>query len=196
MVYDQAQSPRLGQRTPIESTYVQVFDVDPATGTPDLPEVAYPGQLIFRNDLGILQIWDEEADTWLSVAGGAAGQLPYVGTEFPTGTSFNIGDVFYDSDDNYRSYVWNGSFWAASSVSSDQVTHGTFAEDINLQARLVSRIGAHGERVEMDEDGLRVYGTGTGTDGVLRTNLVADGTASQFKGGAEIDYLTTTEQLT
>lgn len=106
MTYDQAQSPRLGQRVPIESTYVQIVDVDPATALPDLPEVAYPGQLIFRQDLGILQIWSLEDDTWLSVAGGVAGQLTFVGDNQPTG-AHNTGDIWYDSDAAYKQYVYD-----------------------------------------------------------------------------------------
>lgn len=114
MVYDQAQSSRLGQRAPVESTYVSIVDVDPDTNTANLPESAYPGQLIFRNDLGILQIWSFTADTWIDVGGGVAGQLTYVGEEFPVvvePNTLSLGDVFYDSDDRYKQYVWDGDSW-------------------------------------------------------------------------------------
>ena len=62
MVYDQAQSPRLGQRVPIESTYVQMVDDE------NLLEAAYPGMLIFQNSTQQLLIWSEDDQAWASVA--------------------------------------------------------------------------------------------------------------------------------
>src|SRR3954470_20702093 len=108
MTYDQAQSPRLGQRTPVESTYVRMF-----AGT-ELPEVSWPGQLIFRSDTGILQVYDGVAQAWLDVGGGVAGQLTYVGPTQPVVTppdTFMVGDTWYDTDDAYRQYVWDGDSW-------------------------------------------------------------------------------------
>lgn len=130
MVYDQAQSPRLGQRTPVESTYVQIVDVTPGNDIPDLPEASYPGQLIYRNDLGILQIWSYEEDTWVSVAGGIAGQATYVGPEEPTGTGFSIGDAWYDSDANYKLYVWNGTDWVPSAAGIQTFYEPGFGDPI------------------------------------------------------------------
>jgi hypothetical protein len=115
MTYDQAQSPRLGQPTPVESTYVQIFDVDPATLTADLVEAAWPGQLIFRQDRSILQIYNGPMQAWQDVAGGIAGQLTYVGADAPTGSDFNLGDTWYDSDDSYQAYVWDGTAWVKTS---------------------------------------------------------------------------------
>lgn len=114
MSYDQAQSPRLGQRTPVESTYVQIYDVDPATETADLIEAAWPGMLVFRKDLEILQIFDGETGAWKDVAGGVAGQLTYVGTEPPTGGTYTVGDTWYDSDAGMKAYVWDGDSWEES----------------------------------------------------------------------------------
>lgn len=118
MTFDQAQSPRLGQRTPVESTYVQIMDVTPGNEVQDLPEAAWHGMLVFNNTRGVLMIWNAYADTgatWQDVAGGVAGQLTYVGTEKPVATppaTFSVGDQYYDSDDNMKAYVWNGAIWA------------------------------------------------------------------------------------
>jgi hypothetical protein len=197
MTFDQAQSPRLGQRVAPESTYVQSYDFDPDTDEPPVPEAAWPGQLIHYKPYNELLIYDADSASWLVIGGGGGGgQHIYVGPEKPTGVTPVLGDLWYDSDEGYLGYVYNGSDWQPTTLPADQITSGTLIEEIHLQDRLVSRIGPGGERVELDEDGLRVYGTGSYPYGTLRTNLVADGTASQFKGGAEIDYLTTTEQLT
>ncbi len=101
MTYDQAQSPRLGQRTPVESTYVRMF-----TGS-EIPEAAWPGQLIFRTDTKILQVYDGEA--WEDVAGGVAGQLTFIGPTQPVAQ--NAGDTWYDTSDNHKLYVWDGDSW-------------------------------------------------------------------------------------
>ena len=111
MVYDQAQSARIGQKVPIESTFVQVFDVDPATPTADLVEAAWPGMLIFRNDTSMLMIFDGDLDGWREVAGGVAGSVTYVGTSQPTGGTYNIGDTWYDQDAGMKAYVWDGDSW-------------------------------------------------------------------------------------
>ena len=111
MVYDQAQSARIGQKVPIESTFVQVFDVDPSTPTADLVEAAWPGMLIFRNDTSQLMIFDGVLDGWREVAGGVAGSVTYVGVNPPTGGVYNIGDTWYDQDAGMKPYVWDGDSW-------------------------------------------------------------------------------------
>ena len=95
MVFDQAQSPRLGQRVPVESTYVRMF------AGAEIPEAAWPGQLIYRIDDQILQIFD--GDAWEDVTGGQVGQLTFVGPTPPVAQS--VGDVWYDTSDSNRQYV-------------------------------------------------------------------------------------------
>ena len=107
MVFDQAQSPRLGQRVPVESTYVRMFSGE------EIPEAAWPGQLIFRSDEQILQIYDGEA--WEDITGGDLGQLTFVGPTVPI--SQHAGDVWYNTDDDNRQYVAMGG-------GADQITPG------------------------------------------------------------------------
>jgi hypothetical protein len=125
MTFDQAQSPRLGQRTAVESTYVQIVDVTPGNDITDLVEAAWPGMLVFRNDLSQLQIYDPNEGGWRSISGAAGGQVSYVGTEEPTGTDFGVGDTWYDSDDNYQAYVWDGDSWE---LSTGPVGNKTYYE--------------------------------------------------------------------
>ena len=117
MTYTQAQSARLGQRVAPETTQVQIFDVDPSTPTADLVEAAWPGMLIFRKDRSILQIFNGDEGAWQDVAGGVAGQLTYVGIDKPwedgdlAHQGQHIGDIYFDSDDQMKQYVWDGSVW-------------------------------------------------------------------------------------
>ena len=107
MTYDQAQSPRLGQRTPVESTYVRMFSGG------EVPEAAWPGQIIYINEEQILQIYNGTA--WEDIAGGTVGQLTFVGSDIPTSQS--VGDVWFNTADSNRMYV-------AKSVGANEIKAG------------------------------------------------------------------------
>jgi len=102
--FDQAQSPRLGQPTPVEATSVRMF-----SGS-TIPEAAWAGQLIYRTDTQMLQVYNGTA--WEDVVGGAAGLLTYVGPDAPSG-SLSTGDLWFDSDDGHKLYRWDGSAWVS-----------------------------------------------------------------------------------
>jgi len=104
MVYDQAQSRRLGQRTPVENSYVRMFSAD------EIPEAAWEGQLIYRNETQGLQIFNGNA--WEDVVGGAAGVLTFIGPTPPVAQ--HVGDLWFDSSDDNRMYV-------AASVGADAI---------------------------------------------------------------------------
>jgi len=107
MTYDQAQSPRLGQRVPVESTFVRMFSGD------EIPEAAWPGQIIYRNEEQILQIYNGES--WENVTAGITGQLTFVGDSPPIAQ--HEGDIWFNTADNNRMYV-------AHSVGADQIVQG------------------------------------------------------------------------
>ena len=98
MTYDQAQSPRLGQRVPVESTYVQMF-----LGT-DIPEAAWSGQLIYRVETQGLEIYDDDAGAWKEITGGTFGMLTFVGGHSPPPVSAHAGDIWFDTDDGHHQY--------------------------------------------------------------------------------------------
>jgi len=106
-VYDHAQSPRLGQRTSVESTYVQMFSGD------DIPEAAWTGQLIYRNETQALQIFNGNA--WEDVVGGTPGTLTFIGSIPPVAQ--HIGDIWLDSGNDNRMYV-------SASVGADAIAAG------------------------------------------------------------------------
>lgn len=197
MVYDQAQSPRLGQRVPVESTYVQMVD------TTELIEAAYPGQLIFLKSTSTLLIWDEDAGTWTDVAGGVPGHLTFVGPEKPpgdpvTGSPFTQGDTWFDDDDGYPQSVWTveNSVWdwypvdpnlppGYDHIPADNITGGSFVNRLLIGTKLSTSATDTGPRTELSTDGLRIYGPNDPDD----TTTLSPG-QSVFKGQAEVSNLT------
>jgi len=105
--YDQAQSPRLGQRVPYEGTTVQMF-----TGT-ELPEVSVTGQIIWRKDTKILQVYNPDAaggiGAWEDVAGGVEGTLTYVGDTKPATPPGKTDDIWYDTANGHLLHIHDGT---------------------------------------------------------------------------------------
>ena len=79
----------------------------------EIPEAAWPGQLIYRSDDQILQIYNGQA--WEDVTGGDLGQLTFVGPVPPVAQ--HVGDVWFNTADGNRMYV-------AHSVGADQIAAG------------------------------------------------------------------------
>ena len=97
-MYDHAQSPRLGQRTAVESPGVQLVTLE------TLPEVAYRGQIVYLLDDQEFRVFDGVA--WQIP--GAAGAQTFIGPEEPVADA--IGDSWLNTT-NYNLYVWDGTDW-------------------------------------------------------------------------------------
>jgi hypothetical protein len=163
MTFDQAQSPRLGQRTTVESTTVRMF-----AGT-EIPEAAWRGQMIYRTDTQHLQVYTGIG--WEDVVGGVVGQLTYVGPEPPVGAQVN--DLWYDSDNGHLLHQWSGTEWVplyiggdaidptyptTINIAADQILNGTtLAADIVLTGSLTA-IGATSAVVGLSGAGFQAYG--------------------------------------
>jgi hypothetical protein len=65
MVYDQAQSARLGQRTGIEQPGIRLVET-----TADV-EAPYLGQMVYEMFAGALRVWD--GTEWAAITGGTGG---------------------------------------------------------------------------------------------------------------------------
>jgi hypothetical protein len=59
MTYDQSRSPRLGQRTTVDTPSVQL------ALAAEEPEAPYKGQLIYLTDTQVLQLYDGE--NWITL---------------------------------------------------------------------------------------------------------------------------------
>lgn len=188
MTYDQAQSPRLGQRTAVESTYVQMFDVDPGTPTPDLVEAAWGGMLIFRSDTNNLQIYDGLQSAWREVG---SGNFTFVSSVMPPGTTYRTGDVWYDSGNSYQLYIWDESVgtdgaWASTTelemattvVTSEALAAGDLVNIYNAnglartrKASATAALEAHGYVTDACAAGMPALVIHAGTD-TLQSGLV------------------------
>lgn len=111
-MFDHAQSPRLGQKVAPEQPGIQIVTV--AT----LPQIAWPGRLVFAADTASLMLYNGSA--WQSISQGATGSQTFVGPTQPTAD--NVGDLWLNTAD-FQLYVWNGVSWVASSNTAQQRTN-------------------------------------------------------------------------
>lgn len=159
MVFDHAQSPRLGQPAPVETIGIRVF-----TG-PTLPEVAYPGQVIYRSDTKAMQVFDHTVGAWSDVLSGQAGQYTFVSDTAPT--AVNDGDLWYDTGDAMALFQWlaSASAWIAKPFGPDAID-AKAVQGQHLDMDTITglqftgntfRTAAAGARWELGTNGLLVY---------------------------------------
>lgn len=137
MTYDQAQSPRLGQRSPVESTSVRMFLGE------EIPEAAWNGQLIYRRETQNLQIYDSSANAWLDITGGIFGLLTFVGPN-PPPISVNVGDIWFNTDEGHHQY-------RAASIGADEIATGEWE---SVQDDAITEQAAAIEAVQGQSDDL------------------------------------------
>ena len=157
-IYDHALSPRLGQPAPVESTSVRMFSGG------DIPEAAWVGQMIYRTDLQVLQVYTD-AGAWEDVVGGVSGILTFVGPDEPTANG--TGDLWYDTTDQTNALRrWNGTTWeviqlGTASIADNAITEAQLAQVINLLGPIFI-----GELLKLDPNGgLTVPGINIPPDG-------------------------------
>lgn len=95
--FDQSQSSRLGQRTPIETTTVTMFN-----GV-DIPESSWDGRLIYRPDRQVMQVYRTSTGAYEDVTGGIEGMLTYVGADVPVAHA--VGDLWFNSGAGNAMYM-------------------------------------------------------------------------------------------
>lgn len=99
MTYDQAQSPRLGQRTGVENPGVQLVTLE------TLPEAAYRGQIVYLFDENKFGVYT--GDEWELPGAGDAVNV-FVGPTEPVADT--VGDQWMDTN-TYTLKVWTGVAW-------------------------------------------------------------------------------------
>lgn len=101
------------------------------------PEAQALGDIWFdTNDGNKMYSWD--GTTWTSRQDGAiataGGNTNYYQTTAPTGGTYKVGDLWFDTDDNNKMYRWNGTNWstavqlggnALANISASTITAGT-----------------------------------------------------------------------
>lgn len=141
--FDQAQSPRLGQRVAPENPGVRV------TTFGDLPEVAYKGQIVYLSDLNVFLLYDGEA--WQSVTGGSGGVTVtgsriFVQSTDPRSTAtVDVGDMWFNPTTQLLK-TWSGTAWVDQKIT-------TGAADGIVITGSIFRTATSGNRVEIGDDG-------------------------------------------
>jgi hypothetical protein len=138
MSYDQAQSPRLGQKQAPENPGVQILTFD------TLPEVAYKGQMVFLTDLEDILVYDGTA--WQETGGGGSisvtGARIFVSSTDPSTTeTLDAGDMWFNSSTKVLK-TWNGTSWQTQNLDSGSTVTGSLI-----------RTAASGQRIQMRDDG-------------------------------------------
>ena len=122
-IFDHQQSPRLGQKTQVESTAIRMFSGE------EIPEAAWAGQMIYRTDSQEIQVFNGEA--WEDVVGGTAGLLTFVGPVAPVAK--NVGDLWFDTTQGHLSHRWNGTSWVALPAGLDSLDNDVTARGLGAQ---------------------------------------------------------------
>jgi hypothetical protein len=131
-MFDHAQSPRLGQRVAPENPGIRIFDGE------EIPEVAYNGEMIYRSDRQVIQVYDETYEAWEDAVGGLANQLTFIQSTPPTARS--VGDIWYDTSVTPRVMKsWDGDSWELGSTGFSQasVIHNSNMEEPLVQGGVV-----------------------------------------------------------
>lgn len=121
-VYDQAQSPRVAQRSGLEQPGIRLVYLD------ELPEIAYKGQIIYNGTNDYLLVYDGVA--WQTI-GDQSGSRLFVQAADPALTPQNAvtdGDQWFNTSTGIL-LVWDGFGWAEPVIPEDAVGEDQLAED-------------------------------------------------------------------
>jgi hypothetical protein len=102
------------------------------------------GLLVVDPDTGASQLYNEQdgeyvvlKDTVAQASANGKNNI-YYSTTAPSGTSYITGDTWFDTDDGYKIYTWNGSSWsgfelgsnAIASISATKILAGSLAAGV------------------------------------------------------------------
>lgn len=154
------------------------------------PRKVTPGGYLYVNPSDLDDLDDRVTD--LETAPGA--NRAYYATTAPTGGTYNLNDSWYDTDDGYKHYRWDGSAWVAANRVVELPDFGTGIRPIVKVSSLPSSGYADGDFVWLNTDGKlyrRVSGSWTKaiatadlTGQVDGSTFIVDGTIIAQKLGA------------
>jgi hypothetical protein len=113
------------------------------------PRKVTPGGYLYVNPSDINDL--DDRITVLETAPGA--NRAYYGTTAPTGGTYTVNDSWYDTDDGYKHYRWDGSAWVAANRVVDLPDFGTGIRPILKVSALPSSGYSDGDFVWLDTDG-------------------------------------------
>lgn len=175
------------------------------------------GLLVINPDDNATSIYSEELGEYLEVKDAAAQASAdgknniYYSTTAPSGTSYITGDTWFDTDDGYKIYTWNGTAWsgfelgsnAIASISATKILAGSLAANVivtsNLDAGQITagtltgrtiRTASSGRRVEVDasNNALSFYNSAGTALGHIRPATDQAGVIISSGGSATTDF--------
>lgn len=141
------------------------------------PRKVTPGGYLYVDPTAIDDLDDRVTD--LETAPGA--NRAYYGTTAPTGGTYNINDSWYDTNDGYKHYRWDGSAWVAANRVVDLADFGTGIRPIVKVSTLPSSGYTDGDFVWLESDG-KLYRrvSGAWTKAIAAADLTGQVDASTF----------------
>jgi hypothetical protein len=108
------------------------------------------GLLVINPDDNAAFVYSEEQGDYLEIkdanaqASADGKNKIYYSETAPPGTSYNTGDTWFDTNDGYKIYTWNGSSWsgfelgsnAIASISATKILAGSLAANVILTSNL------------------------------------------------------------
>jgi hypothetical protein len=175
------------------------------------------GLLVINPDDNAAFVYSEEEGDYLEIKDANAQASAdgknniYYSTTAPSGTSYITGDTWFDTDDGYKIYTWNGTAWsgfelgsnAIASISATKILAGSLAANVivtsNLDAGQITagtltgrtiRTAASGRRVEVDasNNALSFYNAAGTALGHIRPATDQAGVIISSGGSATTDF--------
>ena len=179
------------------------------------------GLLVINPDNNATSIYSEQEGDYLDVKDNAAQASAngknniYYSTTAPTGSSYIIGDTWFDTDDGYKIYTWNGTAWsgfelgsnAIASISATKILAGSLAAGVIVTSAIDAgqitsgtitgrtiRTAASGRRVEVDitTNALSFYNAAGTALGHIRPASDYSGVIISSGGSATTDFASST----
>lgn len=135
--------------TPDEVSFGTTVITDAPTNTIENPK---DGLFVINETAGTTSVYSAEQNDYIqlpavdddarTVANGK--NTIYYQSSAPTGGSYAVDDTWFDSDDGYKMYTWNGTSWAGfqlgnnalAAISAEKITAGSLAAGVIVTSNL------------------------------------------------------------
>jgi hypothetical protein len=172
------------------------FGVTVVSGTD--PDIVKEGTTVVDPGTGAQKVYSENLEDYIPVTDPTAQatadskSATFYDNNQPAGTAFNIGDMWVDTNDNDKLYVWDGDSWelaqdSASASSAAQTAYN--AAIASLQPSASTIVNASNQITAVNTNGITVYSGGSATTGariVMNSAGIAgfDATSTNASTGA------------
>jgi hypothetical protein len=105
------------------------------------PDIVKEGTTVVDPDTGATKVYSTDISDFVTLTDPVAQEAAdgknssYYQDNEPTGGTYLVGDMWFDTNDDYKLYVWDGTAWV---LSQDSATAQTIAESKNATYRSAS----------------------------------------------------------